>query len=166
MRSESCPVYHPAAPQVAKHCINQLNTACEPGGITSILHTLTLLKDIIHQLPKLYIKVCPGRRSILLIYVYVLWHHPISFDTDYLRGTLKYHGIKKCFGNIVLFTNVAWIVRVQAVRNNVTIAKKCTNYNCSLWLSTSRKRCATNSSLVDCYARGSLQSHSVSGNKL
>nr|XP_050844800.1 RRP12-like protein [Vespula vulgaris] len=66
MRSESCPVYHPAAPQVAKHCINQLNTACEPGGITSILHTLTLLKDIIHQLPKLYIKtICEGLLSIM-----------------------------------------------------------------------------------------------------
>lgn len=57
MRSENCPAYHPAATEVAKHCVNQLNAACEPGGITTILHTLTLLKDIIHHLPKSYVKV-------------------------------------------------------------------------------------------------------------
>lgn len=66
MRSENPPAYHPAAPQVAKHCVNQLNAACEPGGITSILHTLTLLKDIIHQLPKSYVKtICEGLLSIM-----------------------------------------------------------------------------------------------------
>ncbi|XP_035739840.1 RRP12-like protein isoform X2 [Vespa mandarinia] len=66
MRSENCPAYHPAAPQVAKHCVNQLNAACEPGGITNILHTLTLLKDIIHHLPKSYVKtICEGLLSIM-----------------------------------------------------------------------------------------------------
>ncbi|KAK2577073.1 hypothetical protein KPH14_005885 [Odynerus spinipes] len=66
MRNENPPAYHPAAPEVAKHCVNQLNAACEPGGITTILHTLTLLKDIIHQLPKSYVKtICEGLLSIM-----------------------------------------------------------------------------------------------------
>ncbi|XP_015188841.1 PREDICTED: RRP12-like protein [Polistes dominula] len=56
MTREDAPTYHPAAPHVAKHCINQLNAACEPGGITSVLHILVLLKDIIHVLPKSYVK--------------------------------------------------------------------------------------------------------------
>ncbi|KAI4479190.1 hypothetical protein M0804_011329 [Polistes exclamans] len=56
MTREDSPGYHPAAPHIAKHCINQLNAACEPGGITSVLHILVLLKDIIHVLPKSYVK--------------------------------------------------------------------------------------------------------------
>lgn len=57
MRSENPPPYHPAASQVAKYCTSQLYTAGEPGGITTVLHTLALLKDIVHQLPKSHVKV-------------------------------------------------------------------------------------------------------------
>lgn len=68
MKSEKPPTYHPAAGQVATHCITQLNAACEPGGITTILHTLTLLKDIIHQLPKSHIKtICEGLLKIMTL---------------------------------------------------------------------------------------------------
>lgn len=57
MRSDNPPTFHPAAPQVAKHCLAQLETAGQPGRITSTLHVLTLLKDIAHQLPKSSVKV-------------------------------------------------------------------------------------------------------------
>lgn len=57
MRSENPPAYHPAASQVAKHCLAQLETAGQPGQMTSTLHILSLLKDVAHQLPKSSIKV-------------------------------------------------------------------------------------------------------------
>ncbi|KAI4482155.1 hypothetical protein M0802_013793 [Mischocyttarus mexicanus] len=56
MIRNNSPDYHPAAPHIAKYCVNQLKAACEPGGITSVLHILVLLKDIIHVLPKSYVK--------------------------------------------------------------------------------------------------------------
>ncbi|KAG7200816.1 hypothetical protein KM043_003187 [Ampulex compressa] len=66
MRGENPPAYHPAAPQVAKHCVAQLQAAGKPGSTTSILHTLILLKDIMHQLPKSYVKtICEGLLKIM-----------------------------------------------------------------------------------------------------
>ena len=54
---DDTPQYHPAAPQIAKHCIGQLQVSSEPGGVTSLLHALTMLKDIIHRLPKAQVKI-------------------------------------------------------------------------------------------------------------
>lgn len=68
MKSEKAPTYHPAANQIAAHCVAQLNVACKPGGITTILHTLILLKDIMHQLPKSYVKtICEGLLRIMTL---------------------------------------------------------------------------------------------------
>lgn len=71
MKSEKPPQHHPAAGQVATHCIGQLNAACESGsslGVTTILHTLTLLKDIMHQLPKSHVKtICERLLSIMTL---------------------------------------------------------------------------------------------------
>ncbi|GAB1867081.1 RRP12-like protein [Camponotus japonicus] len=71
MKSEKPPIYHPAAGQVATHCIAQLNAACEPGsslGVTTILHILTLLKDIMHQLSKSHVKtICERLLSIMTL---------------------------------------------------------------------------------------------------
>lgn len=64
-------LHHPAAEQIAMHCIVQINAACELGSsfkITAILHTLTLLKDVMHQLPKLYVKIiCERLLSIMML---------------------------------------------------------------------------------------------------
>ena len=57
MRNDDPPSCHPAAPQVAKHCLAQLEASGQPGQMTSTLHILTLLKDIAHQLPKSSVKV-------------------------------------------------------------------------------------------------------------
>ena len=57
MKVENPPPYHPAATQVAKHCLSQLEAAGQPGHITNTLHILTLLKEICHQLPKSFVKV-------------------------------------------------------------------------------------------------------------
>jgi len=71
MRSEEPPPHHPAAGQVAAHCIAQLNAACEPGsslGVTIILHILTLLKNIMHQLPKSHVRtICERLLSIMTL---------------------------------------------------------------------------------------------------
>ncbi|XP_024936269.1 RRP12-like protein [Cephus cinctus] len=68
MRTDDPPTYHPGASQTAKHCLAQLEAAGQPGGITSTLHTLTLLKDICHQLPKSYVKsVCEGLLRIMTL---------------------------------------------------------------------------------------------------
>lgn len=71
MKSEKPPIHHPAAGQVATHCIAQLNAACEPGsslGVTTILHILTLLKDIMHQLSKSHVKIiCERLLSIMTL---------------------------------------------------------------------------------------------------
>ncbi|KZC03741.1 RRP12-like protein [Dufourea novaeangliae] len=49
--------YHPASPQVAKHCYNQLQTGTKPGGVTTVLHILSLLKDITHLFTKPHVKL-------------------------------------------------------------------------------------------------------------
>ncbi|XP_015121144.1 RRP12-like protein [Diachasma alloeum] len=68
MRTDSPPAYHPAAPQVAKHCLHQFENAGQPGTITTTLHILTLLKDIAHQLPKNYVKsICEGLLRIMTL---------------------------------------------------------------------------------------------------
>ncbi|XP_063989401.1 RRP12-like protein [Diachasmimorpha longicaudata] len=68
MRTDDPPAYHPGAPQVAKHCLHQFETAGQPGTITTTLHILTLLKDIVHQLPKSYVKsVCEGLLRIMTL---------------------------------------------------------------------------------------------------
>ncbi|XP_011686333.1 PREDICTED: RRP12-like protein [Wasmannia auropunctata] len=71
MKSDKSPTHHPAAGQVATHCIAQLNAACEPGsslGVTTILHILTLLKDITHQLPKSHVRtICERLLSIMTL---------------------------------------------------------------------------------------------------
>lgn len=71
MKSEKPPTHHPAAGQIATHCIVQLNAACEPGsslGTTTILHILKLLKDIMSQLPKSYVKtICERLLSIMTL---------------------------------------------------------------------------------------------------
>lgn len=71
MKSEKPPTHHPAAGQIATHCIAQLNAACESGsslGVTTILHTLTLLKDVMHQLPKSHVKtICERLLSIMTL---------------------------------------------------------------------------------------------------
>ncbi|KAM0736189.1 RRP12-like protein [Formica fusca] len=71
MKSEKPPQQHPAAGQVAMHCIAQLNAACESGsslGVTTILHILTLLKDIMHQLSKSHVKtICERLLSIMIL---------------------------------------------------------------------------------------------------
>ncbi|KAL0112098.1 hypothetical protein PUN28_013375 [Cardiocondyla obscurior] len=63
--------HHPAAGQVATHCIAQLEAACASSsslGITTILHILTLLKDIISQLPKSHVKtICELLLSIMTL---------------------------------------------------------------------------------------------------
>lgn len=62
------PIYHPAAPHVAKHCLAQFESAGQPGRITTTLHILTLLKDIVHQLPKSYVKsICEGLLRIMAL---------------------------------------------------------------------------------------------------
>ncbi|XP_031825723.1 RRP12-like protein [Nomia melanderi] len=57
MKDDDRPQYHPGSPQIAKHCINQLQLTSEPGSVTTVLHILTLLKDITHQLPKPHVKL-------------------------------------------------------------------------------------------------------------
>ncbi|KAH0557965.1 RRP12-like protein [Cotesia glomerata] len=68
LMKENPPAYHPAAPEIAKHCLKQFEDAGKPGTITSTLHILTLLKDIIHQLPKTYVKsICEGLLRIMVL---------------------------------------------------------------------------------------------------
>ncbi|KMQ96335.1 rrp12-like protein [Lasius niger] len=71
MKNERSPTHHPAAGQIATHCIAQLNAACESGsslGVTTILHTLTLLKDVMHQLSKSHVKtICERLLSIMTL---------------------------------------------------------------------------------------------------
>lgn len=63
------PQYHPAAPQIAKHCIGQLQVSSGPGGVTSLLHALTMLKDIIYRLPKAQVKVFGRKIFASLMYI-------------------------------------------------------------------------------------------------
>ncbi|TGZ37069.1 RRP12-like protein [Temnothorax longispinosus] len=73
MRSEAPapPTHHPAAGHIATHCVAQLDAACEPGsslGATTILHILTLLKDIMSQLPKSHVRtICERLLSIMTL---------------------------------------------------------------------------------------------------
>lgn len=68
MKVENPPVYHPAAGQVANYYISHLNAVCEPGGVTTILHILALLKDILHQLPKTQVKtICQELLRIMTL---------------------------------------------------------------------------------------------------
>lgn len=71
MKGEKPPSHHPAAGQIATYCITRLNSACESGssqGYTTILHTLTLLKEIMHKLPKARIKtICERILSIMTL---------------------------------------------------------------------------------------------------
>lgn len=57
MKADNSPVHHPSVIYIAKYCIGQLDVAPEPGAVTSILHILTLLKDVLHQFPKSHVKV-------------------------------------------------------------------------------------------------------------
>ncbi|XP_071577091.1 RRP12-like protein [Temnothorax nylanderi] len=65
------PTHHPAAGHIATHCVAQLDAACEPGsslGATTILHILTLLKDIMSQLPKSHVRtICERLLSIMTL---------------------------------------------------------------------------------------------------
>lgn len=68
MRADDAPAYHPAATQIAKHCLTQLENTGQPGSITTTLHVLTLLKDIAHQLPKTHVKsVCEALLRIMTL---------------------------------------------------------------------------------------------------
>ncbi|XP_058797316.1 RRP12-like protein [Phymastichus coffea] len=68
MRTDNPPTNHPAASLIAKHCIQQLQAAGQPGHMTTTLHLLTLLKDIVHQLPKCDVKsLCEVLLSIMLM---------------------------------------------------------------------------------------------------
>lgn len=71
MKSEKPPIHHPAAGQIATHCIAQLDAVCEPGsslGTITILHILTLLKDIMSQLPKSHVRtICERILSIMTL---------------------------------------------------------------------------------------------------
>ncbi|XP_077282524.1 RRP12-like protein [Temnothorax americanus] len=65
------PTHHPAAGHVATHCVAQLDAACAPGsslGATTILHILTLLKDIMSRLPKSRVRtICERLLSIMTL---------------------------------------------------------------------------------------------------
>jgi len=73
MKGEKPPSHHPAAEQIATYCIAQLNLANtyeskSSLGFTTILHILTLLKDIIYQLPKSHVKtICESILSIMTL---------------------------------------------------------------------------------------------------
>ncbi|XP_014485127.1 PREDICTED: RRP12-like protein isoform X2 [Dinoponera quadriceps] len=68
MKSEKPPSHHPAAAHVAQHCVAAMNAACEPGGITTILHVLSLLKDVAHQFPRSHVKsICEGLLRIMTL---------------------------------------------------------------------------------------------------
>ncbi|CAK9795398.1 RRP12-like protein [Anthophora plagiata] len=68
MKGNDTPQYHPAAPHIAKYCSNHLQLDSEPGGITSVLHVLTLLKDIIHLLPRPNVKIiCESMLNIMTL---------------------------------------------------------------------------------------------------
>ncbi|XP_034940350.1 RRP12-like protein [Chelonus insularis] len=68
MKVDNPPAYHPAASQIAKYCLQQFENAGQPGTITTTLHVLTLLKDIMHQLPKSYVKsICENLLKIMTL---------------------------------------------------------------------------------------------------
>jgi hypothetical protein len=52
--NEGAPEHHPAASQVAKYLIQQI----ESGASTTTLHTLGLLKEVLATFPKPQLKVC------------------------------------------------------------------------------------------------------------
>ncbi|XP_017799417.1 PREDICTED: RRP12-like protein [Habropoda laboriosa] len=68
MKGDDPPQHHPAAPHIAKYCSSHLQLDSEPGGITSALHILTLLKDIIHLLPRPNVKIiCESLLNIMTL---------------------------------------------------------------------------------------------------
>ncbi|XP_065225448.1 RRP12-like protein [Planococcus citri] len=52
MKTDSSLVSHPAAGHTAKHCVKLLESSSSVGGMTTVLHVLTLLKEIIGTFPK------------------------------------------------------------------------------------------------------------------
>ncbi|OAD59899.1 RRP12-like protein [Eufriesea mexicana] len=56
MKGDNPPQHHPASQHIAKYCINQIQLSFESGGVTTVLHILTLLKDIFHHFPKAHVK--------------------------------------------------------------------------------------------------------------
>nr|XP_003701407.1 PREDICTED: RRP12-like protein [Megachile rotundata] len=68
MKNSNAPPYHPAAPLIAKCCIGQLELSSDSGGITNVLHVLTLLKDILHQLPRAQVKaICESLLNLMTL---------------------------------------------------------------------------------------------------
>ncbi|XP_011497148.1 PREDICTED: RRP12-like protein [Ceratosolen solmsi marchali] len=68
MKTDNPPLFHPAVSQIAQHCIAQIQITGQSGQIMNTLHVLNLLKDIIYQLPKFFIKVlCKGLFSIMTL---------------------------------------------------------------------------------------------------
>lgn len=57
MKGDNPPQHHPASLHIAQYCIDQLQHSFESGGVTTVLHILTLLEDIFHHLPKAQVKV-------------------------------------------------------------------------------------------------------------
>ncbi|CAB0020940.1 unnamed protein product, partial [Nesidiocoris tenuis] len=44
--------------EIASHCTHLVETVSSTGGVTTTLHILTLLKDVIHTFPKKHLKAC------------------------------------------------------------------------------------------------------------
>lgn len=66
MKDDDPPAHHPAASQVAEHCHSNLDNFNKPGGITTTLHVLTLLKDLLHQFPSRFVKsICEKLLKIM-----------------------------------------------------------------------------------------------------
>lgn len=57
MKNDSSVLSHPAASHTSKYCIQTLETSSSIGGMTTVLHILTLLKEIIGTFPKGQTKV-------------------------------------------------------------------------------------------------------------
>ncbi|KAF6205471.1 hypothetical protein GE061_019644 [Apolygus lucorum] len=49
---------HAGHAEIASHCTQLVETVCTSGGVTTTLHILSLLKDIIHSFPKKHLKTC------------------------------------------------------------------------------------------------------------
>lgn len=92
MKKENPPTYHPAAPQVAKHSLAQLEMAGQPGGITTALHILTMLKEILHQLPKSHVKVSSRVLSN--------FHKPIKRKTILFKFHFNYRLFAKDYSKL------------------------------------------------------------------
>lgn len=49
---------HAGHGEIASYCTQLIESVCTSGGVTTTLHILTLLKDIIHSFPKKHLKSC------------------------------------------------------------------------------------------------------------